>query len=139
MAELKTKVNEASVTDFLNTIEDDQKRTDAFEVMRLMEDCTGQKPKMWGDSIVGFGVYHYVYATGAEGDWPAVGFSPRKQNLTLYIMAGFDRYDELMSKIGKHKTGKSCLYLKRLSDVDKDVLQELITLSYKYITSRSWP
>lgn len=139
MAELKTKVNETSVIDYLNTIEDDQKRADAFRLSRIMEECTGHAPKKWGDSIVGFGMYHYVYATGSEGDWPAVGFSPRKQNLTVYIMAGFDRYDELMAKLGKHKTGKSCLYLKRLSDVDTDVLRELITLSYKYITSRAWP
>jgi|SRR5690606_23652856 len=139
MAELKTKVTLENVTDFLNTIEDEQKRADAFEVARLMEECTGHKPKMWGESIVGFGTYHYVYSTGNSGDWPAVGFSPRKQNLTLYIMAGFDRYDELMAKLGKHKTGKSCLYLKRLSDVDTDVLRDLITLSYKYITSRTWP
>ena len=106
MADVKTKRNDASVTDFLNAVDDDQKRQDCLELVDLMRDVTGEEPKMWGGSIVGFGSYHYRYDSGREGDWPLVGFSPRKQALTLYIMAGFSRYDELMSRLGKYKTGK---------------------------------
>ncbi|MGB8983226.1 MAG: DUF1801 domain-containing protein [Anaerolineales bacterium] len=130
-AELKTKVNDASVTDFLNNVEDEQKRKDCLEVARMMEQVTKQQPKMWGTSIVGFGSYHYKGASGREGDWMLIGFSPRKQNITLYIMSGFERYPGLMKKLGKHSTGKSCLYIKRLSDVDVDVLKELMTESLK--------
>ncbi len=133
MAELKTRVNDASVKDFLNDVEDDQKRQDCFDLVDLMTDITGEEPKMWGPSIVGFGSYRYRYDSGREGDWMQVGFSPRKQALTLYIMSGFSRYQKLMAKLGKHKTGKSCLYIKRLSDVDADVLRELITLSVEQV------
>ncbi len=133
MAELKTRVNDASVKDFLNDVEDDQKRQDCFDLVDLMTDITGEEPKMWGPSIVGFGSYRYRYDSGREGDWMQVGFSPRKQALTLYIMSGFSRYQKLMAKLGKHKTGKSCLYIKRLSDVDGDVLRELITLSVEQV------
>ncbi len=133
MAELKTRVNDASVKDFLNDVEDDQKRQDCFDLVDLMTDITGEEPKMWGPSIVGFGSYRYRYDSGREGDWMQVGFSPRKQALTLYIMSGFSRYQKLMEKLGKNKTGKSCLYIKRLSDVDGDVLRELITLSVEQV------
>lgn len=133
MAELKTRVNEASVEDFLNSIPDEQKRQDSFAVLKLMQEVTGAEPKMWGDSIVGFGVYHYKYASGREGDWFLVGFSPRKQNLTLYIMAGFEGYDALMSKLGKYKTGKSCLYLKKLGDVHQETLRELVRQSVAHM------
>lgn len=132
MAELKTKLNEASVIDFLNAVEDEQKRNDCYAIKTMMEEITGEPAKMWGGSIVGFGSYHYKYATGREGDWMLTAFSPRKQNLTLYIMSGFNKYDELLSKLGKHKIGKSCLYIKRLSDIDMDVLQELIRASVDY-------
>ena len=98
-----------------------------------MEEVTGEKAVMWGDSIVGFGTYHYVYASGREGDWPVTGFAPRKQALTLYIMSGFDQYDELLARLGKHSTGKSCLYIKRLSDVDVDVLRELVAESVAHM------
>jgi len=135
-AELKTKVNDASVTDFLNNVEDEQKRKDCLEVARMMEQVTKQQPKMWGTSIVGFGSYHYKGASGREGDWMLIGFSPRKQNITLYIMSGFERYPGLMKKLGKHSTGKSCLYIKRLSDVDVDVLKELMTESLKMMKNR---
>ncbi|MCU0224339.1 MAG: DUF1801 domain-containing protein [Acidobacteria bacterium] len=131
MAELKTKKTEASVDDFIAAIEDDQRRKDCKAVMAIMKRVTKSSPKMWGTNIVGYGSYHYKYASGQEGDWPLTGFSPRKQNLTLYIMAGFDDYPELMAKLGKYKTGKSCLYLKRLSDVDPAVLEKLVAASVK--------
>lgn len=133
MADLKTRRNDASVADFLKSVEDEQKRKDCLELVGLMQDVTGEEPEMWGDSIVGFGTYHYRYASGREGDWMQVGFSPRKQSLTLYIMSGFSRYGELMSKLGKFTTGKSCLYVKRLSDVDRDVLRELVERSVEHV------
>lgn len=132
-AELKTKLNDASVEDFLNTVSDEQIRADCFEIAKIMKQATKAEPKMWGSSIVGFGSYHYKGASGREGDWMLAGFSPRKQNLTLYIMAGFDRYDQLMKKLGKFSTGKSCLYIKKLADVDKKVLKELISESVQYM------
>ncbi len=133
MAELKTRLNDASVTDFLNNVDDAEKRKDCFALVDMMREITGAEPKMWGTAIVGFGTYHYRYASGREGDWMQVGFSPRKQSLTLYIMSGFSRYDELMKKLGKHKTGKSCLYVKRLSDVDLVVLRKLIKQSVAHV------
>lgn len=136
MAELKTKLNDADVGEFLNKVSDPEKREDSFRVLEMMREISGQEPKMWGTSIVGFGTYHYKYASGREGEWMRIGFSPRKQNLTVYIMNGFERYDELMAKLGKFKTGKSCLYLKRLSDVDESVLSELITESVKYFENK---
>lgn len=135
MAELKTQPHEGSVEAFLNGVEDDGKREDAFALLKLMEEVTGEAATMWGDSIVGFGSYHYRYASGREGDWFLTGFSPRKRNLTLYIMAGFDRYDALLEKLGKFKTGKSCLYLKRLADVDLDVLRELVRQSAEHVAA----
>lgn len=136
MAELKTRKNDASVLDFLNAVEHEQRREDCLRLLDIMEDVTGEPGVMWGPAIVGFGSYHYVYASGREGDWMLTGFSPRKQNLTVYIMAGFDRYDDLMSRLGPHKTGKSCLYLKRLADVDESVLRELIAASCEHLTSK---
>lgn len=133
MTDLKTKLNDASVADFLNTVEDVQKRKDCLELVELMKEITGEDPKMWGDSIVGFGTYHYKYASGREGDWMQVGFAPRKQSLTLYIMSGFSRYEALMKDLGTFKTGKSCLYVKRLSDVDRAVLRELVALSVEHV------
>jgi len=126
MAELKTKMNKASVSEFLNTIEDDTLRKDCKEIAKIMKEVTKENPKMWGTSIVGYGSYHYKYASGREGDWFVTGFSPRKQNITLYIMSGFDRYKELLKKLGRHATGKSCLYIKRLEDVNKKILKELV-------------
>lgn len=131
MAELKTKPTEENPSKFLKGIEDDQKRSDCLELLALMEAITGKKPKMWGTSIVGFGNYHYKYDSGREGDYFVTGFSPRKQNLTIYIMPGFTRYEAVMSKIGKYKTGKSCLYIKKLDDIDRDLLRELISQSVK--------
>ena len=139
MAELKTKLNDASVEDFLNAIEDEQKRNDSFSVLKLMKQATKAEPKMWGSRIVGFGSYHYKYASGRGGDWMLAGFSPRKQNITLYIMAGFEQYDGLMKKLGKHSTGKSCLYIKRLADVDTGVLKELVTKSVAHMKATNPP
>ncbi len=129
MAELKTKASNASVSAFLQSVDGEQKRRDAREILALMKEVTGKRPKMWGTSIVGFGSYHYKYQSGREGDWPVTGFSPRKQNLAVYIMPGFSRYSSLMNRLGKYKTGKSCLYLKRLGDVDQKVLRQLVTRS----------
>ena len=136
MAELKTKQNEQSVTDFLQAVPDERKRDDSFAILELMKEVTGQEPKMWGDSIIGFGNYHYKYATGREGDWFLTGFSPRKQNLTLYIMSGFDEYDELLKKLGKYKTGKACLYINKLADVEISVIKELIQKSVAYLSGQ---
>ena len=133
MAELKTKLNNGDVHAFLNNIPDEKKRQDALTILKLMQEATDIKPRMWGDSIVGFGSYHYKYASGREGDWFLTGFSPRKQNLTLYIMPGFEKYEILLSKLGKHSTGKSCLYIKKIEDVDVDVLKELVKQSVEYM------
>jgi hypothetical protein len=130
-AELKTKVNEASVTQFLESVTDQQKRDDCFEILKLMKQVTREEPKMWGSSIVGFGSYHYKGKSGREGDWMLVGFSPRKQNLTVYLNHGFDTHAALLKKLGKFTTGMGCLYIKRLDDVDKKVLKELVQASVK--------
>lgn len=129
MSDLKTKANQQSVIAYLNTIEPQKRREDSFAILALMQEVSGEEPQMWGDKIVGFGRYHYKYASGREGDWFLAGFAPRKQNLTLYIMSGFDNYDELMGKLGKHSTGKSCLYIKKLEDVDQAILRQLIAQS----------
>jgi hypothetical protein len=134
MAELKTKPTEQSVEQFLQGVPDEQRRQDCFTMLELMRQITGTDPKLWGSSIVGFGSYHYKYASGHEGDSFLTGFSPRKQNLTLYIMPGFDQYDALMQKLGKHTTGKSCLYIKRLTDIDLPTLRELIQQSFNHMT-----
>jgi hypothetical protein len=132
VSDLKTKPNKASVSAFLNAIEDPQKRKDAKAVARLMKEITGSPPKMWGDSIVGYGSYHYKYASGREGDWFLTGFSPRKQALTLYIMSGFTKYESLLKKLGKFKTGKACLYVKKLDDLHLPTLKQLIQQSVKH-------
>jgi hypothetical protein len=133
MAELKTKLNDASVEAFLNFIEDDSKRADSFEVLNLMKKITKEKPKMWGASIIGFGTYHYKSpSTGREGDWFITGFSPRKANLTIYIIPGFKKYTDILKRLGKHKTSSgSCLLIKKLQDVDQKILKQLIETSYK--------
>ncbi len=134
MAELKTRPTDQSVEKFLNSINDEKTRHDCFTILELMKQITKAAPKMWGPSIIGFGSYHYKYESGREGDWFLTGFSPRKQNLTLYIMAGFRQYDELMKKLGKHKTGKSCLYIKRLDDIHLPTLKKLIQQSVKHVS-----
>jgi hypothetical protein len=137
MTENKTQKNDASVEDFLNGVENEKRRVDSFKVLELMKEVSGEEPMMWGTSIVGFGSYHYKYASGREGDWLATGFSPRKQNLTLYIMDGFDEYEELLSQLGKHKTGKSCLYINKLEDVDLKVLRKLVKKSVAHVNKSS--
>jgi hypothetical protein len=129
MAELKTKVTRASAEKFLQGIKDEKKREDCFQLLKIMKKATKAEPKMWGTSIIGFGDYHYVYASGREGDWFLTGFSPRAQNLTLYMMGGFD--SESLKKLGKYKTGKGCLYINKLEDVDLKALNELIVKSLK--------
>jgi hypothetical protein len=133
MAEIKTKQNDSCVTDFLNSVSDEKKRQDSFTILELMQEVTGAQPKMWGDSIVGFGTYHYKYASGREGDWFLVGFSPRKQNLTLYIMSGLDQSENLLQDLGKYKTGKSCLYINRVADIDLQTLQKLVERSVEHM------
>lgn len=139
MAENKTQKNDASVEDFLNSVENDRRREDSFVVLDMMKDITGEEPAMWGSSIVGFGTYHYKYDSGREGDMPIVGFSPRKQSLTLYIMTGFDDHKELRQKLGKHKVGKSCLYINKLSDVDEAVLREMVADSVAHMRATNPP
>jgi len=136
MADMKTIPSGASVTEFINGIEDASKRKDCKEIMKIMKRVTGKRPKMWGPSIVGYGDYHYRYESGREGDSFLAGFSPRKQAITLYIMAGFSNYDKLMAKLGKYKNGKSCLYIKKLEDVDSKVLERLVTESVKHTAKR---
>lgn len=131
MAENKTKPTTVSVTKYMSSIQDEQKRRDARKVAAMMREATGSRARMWGSNIVGFGQYHYKYASGREGDFMITGFSPRKQALTLYIIPGFGHFKPLMSKLGKYKTGKSCLYIKRLSDVDEITLKRLIESSVK--------
>lgn len=139
MAELKTRENEGDVEAFLAAVEDERRREDCRAVVGLMREVTGEAPRMWGDSIIGFGRYHYVYDSGREGDWFLTGVSPRKRSLTVYIMAGFDRYAELMAKLGKHRTGKSCLYINALEDVDLTVLRGLVDASVAHLRERHPP
>lgn len=130
MAELKTKPTKQSVEKFIKSIPDAQTREDCSTIAKLMQQATRAEPQMWGSSIVGFGVMQYKYASGREGEWPIIGFSPRKQNLTLYISAGFQNPD-LLKKLGKHSLGKGCLYIKRLSDVDLPTLKQIIKTAAK--------
>lgn len=135
-AELKTKATDQSVEKFISEIADDKMRDDCFTVLDIMKTVTKEEPKLWGGSMVGFGRYHYKYESGREGEWFITGFSPRKQNLTLYIMSGFTGYDELMTKLGKYKTGKSCLYVKRLEDIDQSILKTLIKKSIAHVSKQ---
>jgi hypothetical protein len=135
MAENKTKATTKSVPEFLEQIEDPKRRSDCITIAAMMEKLTGSKPKMWGDSIVGFGDYRYKYASGREGDWFLSGFSPRKQNLTIYIMGYLEFYTELLEGLGKFKHGKGCLYIKTLEDIDLKVLESLISASIERLKS----
>lgn len=136
MADLKTKPTDQHVERFIDAIDDPQQQEDSRTLVELMCRATNEEPKMWGDSIVGFGDYHYKYESGREGDWFLAGFSPRKGKFSIYVMAGFDEYEELMSALGKHKTGKSCLDVKRLQDVDLSVLEELVSRSARHVAAR---
>ena len=133
MAELKTQKTEASVEDFLNQIKDEDIRRDCFEIAKMMKQATRSDPKMWGSSIIGFGSRRIKYASGRELDWMLIGFSPRKANITLYITGGLERQANLLKKLGKYSTGKGCLYIKTLKDVDKKVLKELVSASVKTV------
>src|SRR5580704_1276134 len=126
MAENKTKETQLSVAAFIAALTDDAKRADAKALIKLMQDATGEKPKMWGPSIIGFGSYHYVYESGREGDTPLVGFSPRKATTVLYGLLGSGESGALLAKLGKHTAGKGCLYIKKLGDVDREVLEALV-------------
>lgn len=130
MTDLKTRPGKSSVKKFIESVEHSTRQSDAFTLLEMMEKITGEKPVMWGSSIIGFGSYQYKYASGREGDWLRIGFSPRKSSMSLYIMDGFSQYQSLLQKLGKHKTGKSCLYINKLADVDLEVLREMINLSY---------
>ena len=130
-AELKTKKNEASVEDFIGAIKEEALREDCFEIAKIMKQVTKSDGKMWGSSIIGFGERHLIYASGRELDWMLMGFSPRKQNITLYLPGALESYQDLLDTLGKHTTGKGCLYIKKLADVDKKVLKELVNTSAK--------
>ena len=135
MAELKTKMNDTDPMEFLLQVEKDKRREDSIKLLQIMKNLTKEQPKMWGPSIIGFGKMEYKNTSGTH-DWMMTGFSPRKQNLTIYIMDGFTMYEQLLSKLGKHKLGKSCLYINKLEDIDIDILEELISKSIKYIKSK---
>lgn len=131
-AEIKTKENESSVADYINSVDDQQKRVDSLEILEMMQKATKEKPKMWGASLIGFGNRVYESPTsGRQVDWFYIGFSPRKANITLYVLNGFEKQDELLGKLGKHTAGKGCLYIKKLADVDKKVLTQIVAASAK--------
>lgn len=136
MAENKTTPNEGDVDAYLNGLEDDQQRLDSFVLLELMKEVTGEEPRLWGGSIVGFGQYHYKYESGREGDWFLTGFAPRKGKMSIYIMPGFDDYQSLLEELGPHKTGQSCLYLKTLDQADMDVLRRLVERSVEYMREK---
>jgi hypothetical protein len=135
-ANLKTKKTAASVSSFIDKIKDEKRKNDCLKVLALMQSAVGAEPKMWGENVVGFGDYHYKYESGRENDWFMTGFSPRKENLTLYFMTGFAKYGPLLAKLGKHKTGKGCLYIKDLDDVDTKVLSELISCAARDLSNQ---
>ncbi|MEP7136637.1 MAG: DUF1801 domain-containing protein [Chloroflexota bacterium] len=137
MAELKTKLNNASVDKFLKGVKDEQTRADCYQIIELMQKAAKAEPKMWGTSIIGFGNIHLKYESGRELDWFPIGFSPRKQNLTLYLMGGMESKQELLGKLGKHSTGKGCIYIKKLADVDIKILNKLITASVKKVPTKN--
>ncbi len=133
MVENKTQRNDGDVMAYLESVQNKRRREDSLVVLKIMEEVTSEPAEMWGSSIVGFGSYHYKYESGREGDFMISGFAPRKQALTLYIMGGFDRHEELLAKLGKHRTGSSCLYINKLTDVDLDVLREIISESVAHM------
>lgn len=137
MAEPKT--NQAAVNELLEGVVDEEKRKDSLYLLELMTEISGCEPVLWNHGIIGFGNWHYKYESGPEGDWFVIGLSPRKQNLSIYLMDGFSRYEELMGQLGKHKTGKSCLYIKRLSDIDPKALRKLIEESYAHFEKKKGP
>lgn len=137
MSELKTQQHDGDVEEFIASVENPTRRDDASRLLVAMREVTSEQGAMWGESMIGFGSYDYTYASGRSGTWFAVGFSPRKQNTVVYIMPGFERYDDLTSKLGKHKVGKSCLYINKLADVDMDVLKQLIGETFQLMSAKS--
>lgn len=133
MADLKTKENDRDVLAFINGLENEQRKSDCKELLKLFSEITNEQPKMWGSSIIGFGSYHYKYESGREGDWFLTGFSPRKSNLSIYITSGFKEYENLLEELGKYKTGSSCLYVNKLSDIDTSKLAKLVEKSVKFM------
>jgi len=133
MSEIKTRLNDKDLDEFLNSIENRKRSEDTNKIIDIMKKVTSHEPKMWGDSIIGFDTYHYKYKTGREGDWLAIGVAPRKQNISLYLMNGFNEYEDLLSKLGKHKVGKACLYINKIEDINIKILEELIAKSYKSV------
>ncbi len=133
MAENKTRPTKVSVTEYIESVENETRRKDAYVLLELMKKLTGEQPVIWGDSIIGFGNYHYKYDSGREGDMILTGFSPRKSNLSLYVGASAERNVSYLKKLGKHKIGKTCLYINKLSDVDMIVLAELIKTNYEFV------
>ena len=138
MAENKTQKTGASVDEFLAAVPNGQRQEDGLALLAMMKDVTGLEPEMWGPSIVGFGEYHYRYESGREGDMPLTGFSPRSKSLSLYVMPGFGESDDLLSRLGKHRVGVSCLYINKLDDVDRDMLRELVARSYEYMRDEGY-
>ena len=136
MSENKTKPNDANVLTFLSAVEPERRRVDALRLNEIFREVTGFEPVMWGASIVGYGSYHYVYKSGREGDFLATGFSPRKTSLTIYIMPGYADFGDILKRLGKHRTGRSCLYINRLDAVDEDVLRELIAAGLRDLGTR---
>jgi hypothetical protein len=139
MAELKTKKTNASVAAFLDAVDDKKKRADCKIIAKMMREATGKRARMWGSAIVGFDNYDYIYASGRSGSWLVCGFSPRAQNISVYIMPGFSKFEKLLAKLGKFKIGKSCLYIKSLGDVDEKVLNKLIAASVKEMRRKYKP
>ena len=136
MAEAKTKPGKGSITQFINQIENKTRQADSEVILKMMKDITKTKATLWGTAIVGFGSYHYEYASGCEGDWMKIGFSPRKSYISVYLLDGFDKYQELLEQLGKHKRGKSCLNINKLADVDVEVLEKLIRKSFEFMTEK---
>lgn len=136
MAELKTQQNDASVDAFIKAIRDEQQQEDAQQLLKMMKGVLKESPKMWGTSIVGFGTYHYKGASGREGDWFVTGFSPRKQNMTVYLPGGLERHGDALKRLGKHKTSKGCLYFKKLADIDTTVLKEMLKGNMEWARSQ---
>jgi Domain of unknown function (DU1801) len=139
MTEIKTKQNDASVSDFLESIPKEQVRNDCQTIVQIMQNASNSSAKMWGTGIIGFGTYHYQYASGREADWMRIGFSPRKENIVLYVAGGFEEYEKLLTQLGKHSVGKSCLYIKKLIDVDLPTLEKLIQGSINHMNTKYPP
>lgn len=137
MSENKTKPTDVDINEFLNKIENPAQTEDTLKIIKMMKEITGEEPKLWGDSIIGFGEYRYKYASGREGDWFLTGVSPRKNNTTLYLSYGFENHSDLMGELGKYKTGKACLYIKKLEDINEAALKKLISRSAEEVKKRS--